>query len=242
MISFPKWSEQSDAFEIPLNFSLEDISDKGTDIGLQLSEVPKPKIFLQRDHLDCVNINQITEHPLLNDFVKVQMVNYDFRLIRIPCSIQPEGKSKIIYLRLSVTFGESNKRHPLLHSIFPQELSIPAIEKTEVGIDPSLEIKNVADLKIGKLVKTIEINRFCPGIKGYYSENKAEWELFPTDNNGIWGIKEFFILVKWPKPAYPVPVSVSVFARVQVSTFGIVTGSKSYSYSSYDPRLCTCDS
>ncbi|MEK6337447.1 MAG: hypothetical protein AABM67_21190 [Acidobacteriota bacterium] len=190
--------------ELTLDFSsdeasLKTITEKGkAQRGLSVAnKAHAPKLVLPKEHVNCWRLDVLKKDPLLDDRIRALLPKWNFFLLEIPTSFQPGEGTRIVLAELEVELGAaSDDQRPFVYRIIPEQVTTETKEKTEFGLDPSLEVKETAKISLGHWVKTVEINNLKPRITGFWHEHRASWEISPEGAQGVRGIKTFYLVLQ----------------------------------------------
>jgi hypothetical protein len=196
----------------------------------QLERLPTPTVALPRDHLNCWNLASVKTDPLLDARVKSLLSEWDFHLVEIPTSFRPGGDTRIAFAVLEVGLDVRNEQTPRVYRLIPEQVAEETKEKTEYGLDPSLEVKDIAKVSLGRWIKTVEIGNLKPRVTGFWQEHSAAWELAVEAPEGVRGTKVFYLVLQQPKKAERCSLSLKARAKVETRFGMFFTRTANYSY------------
>jgi hypothetical protein len=231
-----------DSIELDLPFRTADVettkqvfqafrdSSPGGSSSSEHPRVPSPRIGLPREHLNCWDLRLLENDPVLDARVKALLPEWDLQLVEIPTSFRPGDGTRIAFGALAVSLESSEEPGPRVFRIIPEQVTSETKERTEFGLDPSLEVKDIAKVSLGRWIRTVEIQNLKPRVTGFWQEHSATWELAAESAEGVLGTKVFYVLVQQRKGVEHCTVALKVKARVE-TRFGLfITRYGDYTY------------
>jgi hypothetical protein len=212
--------------------------EDGSTVAIEIGQVPPPKIALPSENLNCWSLAILESDPLLDARVRALLPTWDFHLVEIPVSFRPGEKTRIVSAVLEVTLeGAGGRKPPRVYRIIPEQVTANTKEKTEFGLDPSLEVKDMAKVSLGRWIKTVEVNNLKPRVTGFWQEHSAAWELGAEKGEGVLGTKVFYLVVQKRKLDGHCSLSLNTRAKVE-TRFGLFfTRNASFGYTVKFPGL-----
>jgi hypothetical protein len=177
----------------------------------------EPRVALPASTFGCVTLDALKDHPAIDDLLRAEMAEgASFRMLRFPLSLRGPEIGRITEARYAVRLTSDDTVGPTVRDIYPRRLEGAESEiTTKVAFEPKLSIGKLVDFGGGTIGRSVVIRQARAMIIGFWSESGAEWELrSPDSDEGIEGVWEFLVVVRWPRAVAPLRLSVAVSAVV----------------------------
>jgi hypothetical protein len=211
---------ESDVIEFTLPVA-EERSERGDIISHDRAAF-EPRVRLPRDGFDCVSLEALKDHPIIDTVLRAELERgAPFRLLRFPFSIAPPAQAIVTEVHVGIGFHKDGRAAgPRVHAIYPMRVETDHQVTTEVALQPSLKLGDVAELGAGRIGRSVTVSQGRASVVGLWAERGADWVLRAAgDPAGVEGTWEFVMVVRWDRPADALTASLAVSASLAASQF-----------------------
>lgn len=154
--------------------------------------------------------------------IRAKMDEDDFYLVRITCSLRPEGGFKVTQalFQIGLTPGEDG-RQARAFDLYPLETLRETKRTKKVTLDPSLKFKEI-DVSVGGVEFGFDYPELEPEVSASgIGESQPRWEYRRTRGTTVQGSKLAYVLVAAPKGTRTCKAAIGLTADVERGGFGL---------------------
>ena len=141
----------------------------------------------------------------------------DFYLVRLACSFHPQGDSTIEKATFTAYMRpRSGDEFPIAFDLYPKYHFDEREYEFQVKVAPKLKFAEVLSGELGEAVVPIRFHRLRPVIVGSgIGQPDPAWEFEPAGTRPLWGCRMTYCIVKRPRGAQAVRISLDLSAEVK---------------------------
>jgi hypothetical protein len=206
-------------YEGSLKFSEEDLERSGPEKGLdvKLNEIKSVEPVVTLGQPQWWNLDHLMRkkgQPLPAE-VALLLPDADFYLVQLACSFRPARDAQIEWARLTAYLRpKTGQENPIAFDLYPREIYDKTQVSRKISIAPSLKFAPFEG-SVGEVVTNIEFTKLEPVIISHgILESAPNWDYENTKNYPLRGSKFGYLVVKKPRRAEAVRLTLDIAADV----------------------------